>query len=287
MPKIVVDCNNMAYRAFYTTGVLDLGIVFGFLATILDLSETLESNQFIFCWDSNHSYRKEVYPKYKTRPDKTEEEQIKLEEAKIQFKMLRKEVLPELGFTNVFVCPGYEADDLMAFVVKQFPDEYVIVSGDEDLYQVLSEDVSIYQPIPKKLVTKESFESDYGISSSEWSKVKSLAGCTSDTVTGIQGVGEKTAIKYLTGNLTKGKVFDRIEEQKDGMVSTNLPIVSLPYKGDRPISISGINIDKLYRSDFMSSFTHLEMRSFLKDNSFDEWVEALDLHRTKRTMTAT
>ena len=195
MHKLVIDCNNLAYRAFYTTGVLDLGIVYGFMNQILTLAKDLKSSRFIFCWDSKKNFRKDIMPTYKgNRQEKDEQTKKELEKAFDQFKMLRTEVLPNLGFANVFVQPGYEADDLIAHVVQRFPDKYIIVSGDEDLYQLLGEDrfisTMIYQPIKKNLVTTKSFYEKYGIDPVAWSTVKALAGCTSDNVEGIKGVGK-------------------------------------------------------------------------------------------------
>ena len=148
MSKIIIDCHNICYRAFHTTGYLDLGIVYGFLKALLDFAKTLESSQFIFCWDSRKSFRKELEPTYKLRPPKTEEEQEELEEALEQFTQLRKEVLPNLGFRNIFLQPGYEADDLIAHIVQRFPGDYTIVSGDEDLYQLLNQS-KLYKRQPK------------------------------------------------------------------------------------------------------------------------------------------
>jgi len=42
--------------------------------------------------------------------------------------------LPQMGFRNVYHQTGYEADDLIAWCVARFPDEYIIVSKDNDLF---------------------------------------------------------------------------------------------------------------------------------------------------------
>jgi 5'-3' exonuclease len=282
MHKLIIDCHNLAYRAFHTTGTLDLGVVFGFMSQILTLAEDLESDRFIFCWDSKRNFRKTIMPDYKgNRAKKDEEEQRELDKALEQFKMLRTEVIPNLGFVNNFVQPGYEADDLISHIVHRFPDNYVIVSGDEDLYQLLFEDIftetKIYQPIKKNLVTIKSFVTKYGIDPTRWSKVKALAGCSSDNVKGIVGVGEKKAIQYLTGQMKKGTIFDRIEEEKDEVIKKNFPIVDLPFGGDRPINIKHIYDESLLINKFLEVFTRLEFGSFLKDDKFDKWVEMLNL----------
>jgi 5'-3' exonuclease len=61
-----------------------------------------------------------------------------------------------------------------------------------------------------KLYTKYDLEDEYGITPEQWKKVKEIAGCKGDAVPGIPGVGYPTAAKFLTGELVKGKVYDRI-----------------------------------------------------------------------------
>ena len=282
MDLMIVDSNNLAYRAYFTTGVLSNGIVFGFLKQILYLAKTLKSNKFIFCWDSKSSYRREVDPEYKgnRKPlDPNDQTAIDLQEARKQFALLRKEVLPSLGFKNNFVQRGYEADDLIAHVVNRFPDNYIIVSGDEDLYQLLLKtklyETKIYQPIKKKFITYGSFAQEYGITADRWAEVKALAGCASDNVKGVIGVGEKTAIKYLNNNL-KGKALESINNSKE-IISQSRYLVTLPFPGDRPIYIKGIEYEELMIGDFMDTFTRFGMKSFTYDDSFEEWEEAFKL----------
>ena len=278
---LIIDCNNMAYRALHTTGTLDNGIVYGFLKQILTFAREFKSNRFIFCWDSKMSYRKDVEPTYKLRPPKSEEQIEELTEAFAQFKQLRREILPSLGFKNIFCQPKYEADDLIAHVVQRFPADYIIISGDEDLYQLLTThkkyEVKIYQPIKKRIVTYDDFVQEYKITPSEWAKVKALGGCSSDHVIGIEGVGEKTAIKYLRNELNPGKVYDRIEDQKKEMTRRNYPLVCLPFAGDRPINITEIKYEELMVGDFMDTFQRLEFISLLSEEAFSDWEEAFQL----------
>ena len=61
--KLLIDCNNLCYMAYYTTGQLAVdeiktGVIFGFLKKINKLADVLKTNEIIFCWDSRKSYRK-------------------------------------------------------------------------------------------------------------------------------------------------------------------------------------------------------------------------------------
>ncbi|MFH1547636.1 MAG: hypothetical protein ABIC57_04060, partial [bacterium] len=78
-----------------------------------------------------------------------------------------------------------------------------------DLFQLLDY-CTLYNISTKTLTTKEEFERNYSISSRKWHLVKTIAGCSSDNVSGAKGVGEKTAIKYLNNELKAGVKFNTI-----------------------------------------------------------------------------
>ncbi len=84
----------------------------------------------------------------------------------------------------------------------------------------------------KQLVTKDSFKKEYGFHPVGWSTTKALAGCVSDGVRGIKGVGEGSVLKYMTNKLPSSSCYHkRLEEGKEEALERNLPLVKLPYKG--------------------------------------------------------
>ena len=219
--KILIDSNALAHKAKHTLGELTtetmkVGIIFGFLGQLYKLANDYSTNDIIFTWDSNKSHREKLFPAYKenrrtVKEEKTPEEK---EEDKLtyhQFDLLHDEVLPMLGAVNNYKISGYEGDDLIASVVYANPnDDFVIATGDEDMYQLLGDGVSIRKcSIDNKgkkkyyLYTEELFTKEFGIDPLDWIEVKALAGCKSDEVPGIKGIGEKTAIQYLKKELTR------------------------------------------------------------------------------------
>ena len=110
----------------------------------------------------------------------------------------------------------------------------VIVSTDRDLYQLLRQDrVSVWDPLKKKPVTERSFTMKYGIGPDEWAPVKAIAGCP-----GVKGVGEKTAIKYLTAEMNMNtKTYVKIMKAGD-LIARNLKLVELPFAGVRRFVLS-------------------------------------------------
>ena len=75
--------------------------------------------------------------------------------------------------------------------------------------------------------------------------MKAISGCSSDNITGIKGVGEKTAIKYLLGELKETtKTYKAIEEQKEELWKKNGKLTKLPLEGTKVFEIKEDKVSK-------------------------------------------
>jgi len=240
---VLLDVNNLAYRAMYTTGRLShggdpTGVAFGIFRDVKALQDRFAPHGFVFCFDYGPSLREKDFPYYKEPRRKkkyTEKEQKARAAMKSQVENLRTKWLAEMGYNNVFYQNGYEADDIIASVVKNLDDheEAIIVSNDEDMYQLLAGRVMVFQARGQKLITFSSFKQKYGVHPSKWVQAKAIGGCSTDNVTGVYGVAEKTACAYLRGGFLgdKGKQKDIEEFLKTPQYQDNLRLVRLPYPG--------------------------------------------------------
>lgn len=277
---IIVDCNFVGHAVRYsvdsglkTSSGVYTNVIFGFLQTVMTLAQVYETNQFVFVWDSKESKRKELFPEYKKsrHKDITPEEKEELKRAFHQFQVLRKRVLPQIGFRNNFMEPGFEGDDLIASVIQndEYGRDFLLYASDHDLYQLLSPRVSMIKR--KELYTIDKFVQEFGINPSQWWMVKTLAGCSSDEVPGIRGVGETTACKYLRKELKEtSATFQKIADGKKEVEKRNIPLVKLPFTGTPVIKTVADQFDlratrKLFR--------YFEFDSLLDE--FDEWREVL------------
>lgn len=268
---LVLDCNFLCYRAFYSRGGLAhedivVGTMYGFLMDVITLQDEFKTNNIIFCWDYGKGVRYDEYPTYKGQRRTKEEKETKTERrAKKQFrrqvKEIRRTVLRSLGIRNNFYQKGYESDDVMAQVCLSLPpkDKAVIVSADKDMFQCITKKVSCYNPTTKALTTHKQFVSKYGIQPKDWIGVKCIAGCTTDNVKGIPGVGEKTAIKYLLGDMnTKTATHQKIKRMEIATTLINLGLVKLPHIGTKEFKIRTKN-----------KYTKKKWYSFLKQYGFE------------------
>ncbi len=234
---LVLDANYLCYRILYTMGKdLVQGVVFGFLQDIVHLRDLHNTSRFVFCFDSKFSKRLEEYPNYKrTRRECLLDEECRRtrEDMRDQIQELRRELLPRLGFQNVLCQKGYEADDLIASVCQRSlaDDGAIIVSSDHDLLQLLAGNIRLWNPHKGKTTTLQSFWKQWGIEPAQWPHVKAIAGCYTDDIEGVKGIGEITAARWVVGKLKGGsKANEKILAGMD-IFKRNLPLVKLPYEG--------------------------------------------------------
>lgn len=240
---LVLDSHLLCHRAFHTMKDLSWkgkpsGVIFGFLKSITFLKDEFQTDQVAFCFEHPHLYRRDVYPTYKwkrSHKEKTEAETKAYHQLRDQITSLWKHYLPKIGFKNVFCFRGFESDDVMAAIAGNVTneDEVILVTSDSDLFQCLNDSVTIYSPSARMLLTKEWFIGKYGIPPSKWAVVKAIAGCTTDEVKGVPGIGELTALKYVKGELSpSSKAYQTIvSPESKAIVRRNRQLVQLPYEG--------------------------------------------------------
>ncbi len=267
---LILDSDYLCHRAFYSTGELAFqgegtGVIYGYLREVLSLQERFRTNNMVFCWDFGLSLRKEVYPAYKMNRQSVCLDPVDVKrrnDMRKQMADLRETYLNDIGFRNVFAQDGYEADDLAASVVMNLPsgDRAIVVSSDQDLYQLLNHKVSIWNPHKKALIDEKSFESFYNIQPSRWYLVKAMAGCTSDNVKGIPGIGEHKAAQFLQGKLKRDSKTHQKILDGESIWQKNLPIVRLPFPGTRVFTLVQ---DEVTRKGWRKVCNSLGLRTLL------------------------
>ena len=112
-----------------------------------------------------------------------------------------KELLGDLGI-KIVQCEGYEADDILGTLSKAAADsgnECYILTGDRDSFQLVSDRVTVRLATTKetKIYTPGRIMEEYGGTPRQMIEVKALMGDTSDNISGVKGIGEKTALSLI------------------------------------------------------------------------------------------
>lgn len=196
----------MAFRAFFALPVENFATstgaptnaVYGFTAMLATLLNDRKPTHAAVAFDlAGGTFRTRRLPSYKGTRDETPpdfEPQVPL----------MREVLAALGIVAVDK-PDYEADDLLATYARMGREagmEVLVVSGDRDTIQLVTDDVTLLYPRKgvSDLVefTPASVEEKYAVPPHRYPELAALVGETSDNLPGVPGVGPKTAAKWIS-----------------------------------------------------------------------------------------
>ena len=283
MKKIIlVDGNNLLFRSYYATsysGVImrnskgfPTNALYGFINMMNKIIEEEKPNYILVAFDKGKTFRHEKYKDYKAGRREMPEE------LKLQFPKA-KEILDTMGIKH-FEIDNYEADDIIGTLAKIVDEENefiaTIISSDKDLLQLISNEVEV-----KLLKTKgsirfdeETFKEYYGTTPIHMIDLKALMGDASDNISGVKGIGEKTAITLLKkyGSLDEiynnlenigGKTAEKLETGKeDAYTSFDLATIY------REVPISFTLEECIYRGlnteEYIAILRELEFKSLLK-----------------------
>jgi len=214
---LLVDGDNLFKIGFH--GVRDLfsdgshiGGVYHFINTLRRFLEEHNHDKVVVFWDgdSNSSIRKSIYPQYKgnRRQDMNEYKYDSYLQQKSRVKMYLEEI-----FVRQVEMNNNEADDLIAHYCSVATDEKIIIfSGDKDLTQLISENVTIYSPVQKTYFKNGDMITINKVDIPHYNVLmcKIFTGDKSDNIDGIEGLGEKTLVKLFPQMLEKPCTIDEI-----------------------------------------------------------------------------
>jgi DNA polymerase-1 len=197
---ILIDGNNIAYRAFYalpdsisTSSGIITNAVLGFTNMLLKLIEEQHPDTILCAFDSKiPTFRHKIFDRYKINRKKMPTE------LSSQFPLI-KEVLD--AFNIIYLeRDGFEADDVLAGIVNSIKDEFnqiIIVTGDKDILQLVSGNIKV-MAIKKGITDTVIFdrlkvEEKFGVKPENMKDLLALMGDSSDNIPGVPGIGPKTA----------------------------------------------------------------------------------------------
>lgn len=284
MKTIIIDASSLLFPTIYNSTGFELTTedgtpvtcVYSFLEDMLSLGLKFSTNRIVVVFDSKGSKRRELYPDYKANRQEVSEEIKEKRRSLFDQIPILKDFLTSMKIP--FYCEdGLEADDLVASIVYNNPlEQFITVSTDHDLLQLIRENNVIYNPKKETIIDDGVFRKKFPmISASEYWKILSLAGCSTDNVKPCnEGVGEKTAYKYLTNALKPtSKAYQKVV---DGLPNTSLieKLVKLPFEGTPQIQLPHIS---LRCHDFFSKCTEYQFVSFLEEKELNRWVSFFSL----------
>ncbi|GAB4003991.1 5'-3' exonuclease [Nocardioides ultimimeridianus] len=224
---LLLDTASMYFRAYFGSPEIlapdgtNVNAVRGLLGYISQLVEQYRPTHLVCCWDDDWrpQWRVDLIPSYKAHRVVAEVEDAPVAEGsgersdrryveevpdplQLQVPVIR-EVLGAFGIA-VIGAPGYEADDVIGTLATGAGMPVDIVTGDRDLFQLVSDaegvrvlyigkGVGRHERVDEAWVLEK-----YGVRADQYADFATLRGDSSDGLPGVKGVGEKTAAALLT-----------------------------------------------------------------------------------------
>lgn len=227
---LIVDGHSLAFRAFYALPIDSFvtrdgqhtNAIHGFISMFLGLLAKEKPTHVAVAFDiSRYSFRTREYPQYKGTRAETPPEFVG------QVPLLQ-EALAAMSVTTI-TKEDYEADDILATLATRGAAEgfhVLVVSGDRDTIQLVTDDVTLLYPNARGVSELKRYDPDavqerYGVAPEQYPEIAALVGETSDNLPGIDKVGEKTAVKWITQYGSLEGIWEHIDEI-GGVVGNNL-----------------------------------------------------------------
>ena len=194
---VILDGMSIVFRCFYAiqymyNGDSHIGGIYGFVNQLLNLINRYNTKYIVVALDTKEkTWRHLQYAGYKANRKKAPPELIP------QFQLVR-DACNAFGI-RFYEGGGCEADDWIASCAHQYSPhtKVYVVSTDKDLLQLVSKNVSVYDPFKQIEFNAEQVMAKWGVKPCQIVDLLVLSGDAVDGIVGIPGIGPKTAAKWL------------------------------------------------------------------------------------------
>ncbi|WP_310411247.1 DNA polymerase I [Chamaesiphon sp. OTE_8_metabat_110] len=226
---ILVDGHSLAYRSYFayaksksggltTSAGVPTSICFGFVKALVEIINSQKPDSMAIAFDLRApTFRHEADDNYKAdRVETPEDFTIDIQNL---YGLLTALNLPTI------TAVGFEADDVLGTLAGRASREgyrVKILSGDKDMFQLVSDAdrISVLymtstfaQSSPSVVEMNEQGVIDkMGVTAAQIIDYKALCGDKSDSIPGVRGIGDKTAVKLLNEYGDLATIYDRVAE---------------------------------------------------------------------------
>ncbi len=277
----LLDGNSLAYRAFFalpdtiaTSDGRPTNAIFGLASMLVKILTDHRPGGLVVAWDAGMSGREVTYAEYKaqrsSRPDLLREQWPHL-----------LEVVEAFGYANV-KSDGYEADDVIASLTKEASElkiPVMVVSGDRDVYQLVSDGVRVMTTsrgvTDTKVYDREAVIERYGVAPELVPDLIGLKGDTSDNIPGVPGIGDKTASALLQQFGTLEGVLENVDQVSGAKRKQNLvehaddariskELATMKFEVETGLDLGEVMATKADRSSLREFAREFELRAIME-----------------------
>lgn len=220
---LLVDGSSYLYRAFHALPDLrnhhnkPTGAIYGVLNMLRRLHKDFQSDYSACVFDAKgKTFRDEIYPEYKAHRPPMPSDLVE------QITPLH-DCIEAMGWPLLIV-EGVEADDVIGTLARQACNQgmqCIISTGDKDIAQLVNHAIRLINTMNNETLDAEGVVKKFGVSPAQIIDYLALVGDSSDNIPGVEKVGPKTAVKWLSHYQTLDNLISHANEIK-GVVGENL-----------------------------------------------------------------
>jgi len=214
----LVDGSAYLYRAHFVPALQRLknhkgeptGMIYGVINMINRMLKEYEPEYMAVVFDApGKTFRHDLYDQYKaTRPPMPDDLRAQIQPT--------KDIIKALGIPQIEIS-GVEADDVMGTLGVMATNagfKTVISTGDKDLAQLVNDDVMLIDTMRNTVMDYDGVVEKFGVEPSQIIDYLTLIGDTSDNIPGVNKVGPKTAVKWLSEHQTLDSIIEHADKVK-------------------------------------------------------------------------
>ncbi len=275
----LIDGSSYIYRAFYAIKVLSnskglpTNAVYGFTNMLLKILNEKKPQLIAIAFDpKGPTMRHEAYEAYKAQRPKMPEL------LSVQIPYIHRVV--EVFNIPLLLMEGYEADDVIGTVAKKAEEdgnEVIIISGDKDMFQLITPHVRIYDPMKDKVYREADVLERFNVTPSQVVEIMGLMGDSADNIPGVKGIGEKTAKELISTFGSIENLLSNLEEVKKPKVRSLLQEQADNAKLSRDLATihTGLPIDLDYDNLKLSEPDYQKMTELFRELEFSNLLKTL------------
>jgi len=275
----LIDGSAYIYRAFHAirelnnTSGLPTNAVYGFTTILRRILREKQPECLAVAFDTRGPvFRHRIYADYKANRPPMPDDLVP------QIPYIHK-IVDAYNITNM-EHEDQEADVLIACAARVLVEEgcrVVVVSGDKDLLQLVSDDVTMWDPMSDRLMDAAFIEKKYGVRPDQLLDYFALTGDSADNIPGVPGVGPKTAQKLIREHTSleglyenvegfkKSKMKERIIDHRDDAFMSR-DLIRLNYHAEVPEDPAAYRVRESDLDSLRDLLTELEFFTLLKSD---------------------
>ncbi len=197
---LLVDGSSYLYRAFHAMPDLrnaegaPTGAIYGMINMLRRLRQDYSAAYMACVFDAKgKTFRDDLYPEYKAHRAAMPDDLVR------QIEPIH-EVVRAMGWP-ILMIEGIEADDVIGTLAVQAAAQglsTVVSTGDKDLAQLVNDHVTLVNTMSSETLDRAGVIAKFGVPPERIVDYLALVGDTVDNVPGVEKVGPKTAVKWLT-----------------------------------------------------------------------------------------